>query len=53
MRRRSHGEFGSTLILVLGAVCVTALIAVSYLIFTDNFRESAASPLFAPDGGVC
>jgi hypothetical protein len=45
MRRRNHREFGSTLILVLAAACIAALIAVSYLIFTDNFRERAARTL--------
>jgi hypothetical protein len=45
MRRRNQREFGSTLILVLVTVFVGALIAVSYLIFTDNFRERAARTL--------
>jgi hypothetical protein len=45
MRRRNRREFGSTLVLVLAAVFIAALIAVSYLIFTDNFRERAARTL--------
>jgi hypothetical protein len=45
MRWRYRREFGSTLILVLAAVIVAALIAISYLIFTDNLRERAARTL--------
>jgi type II secretory pathway component PulJ len=45
MRQRNHREFGSTLVLVLAAVFIAALIAVSYLIFTDNLRERAARTL--------
>jgi hypothetical protein len=38
-------QSGSTLVLVLGAVIIAAMIAVSYLIFTDNLRERAARTL--------
>src|SRR5467141_4612712 len=45
MRWNDCRKFGSTLVLVLAAVVVATLIAVSYLIFTDNFREQAARTL--------
>ena len=45
MRWNDCRKFGSTLVLVLAAVVVAAMIAVSYLIFTDNFRERAARTL--------
>jgi hypothetical protein len=38
-------EIGSTLVLVLGAVVVAAMVATSYLMFTDNLRERAARRL--------
>jgi hypothetical protein len=40
-RRKS----GATLLLVLAAILVAAMIAVSYLIFTDNLRERAGRTL--------
>ena len=45
MRWNDCRKSGSTLVLVLAAVVVATLIAVSYLIFTDNFREQAARTL--------
>jgi hypothetical protein len=45
MRWNNCRKSGSTLVLVLAAVVVAAMIAVSYLIFTDNFREGAARTL--------
>src|ERR1700746_467098 len=45
MRWRNRRAVGSTLILVLASVFIAALIAVSYLIFTDNLREGAARTL--------
>lgn len=45
MKRTKHSKSGSTLVLVLGAVVIAAMIAVSYLIFTDNLRERAARAL--------
>src|SRR5438132_3463758 len=45
MRWSNDRESGSTLVLVLAAVVIAALIAVSYLIFTDNFREQAGRTL--------
>ena len=45
MRWNDCRKSGSTLVLVLAAVVVATLIAVSYLIFTDNFRERAARTL--------
>jgi hypothetical protein len=45
MRRTKRDESGSTLVLVLGAVVIAAMIAVSYLIFTDNLRERASRTL--------
>jgi hypothetical protein len=45
MRSSDARESGSTLILVLAAVFIAALIAVSYLTFTDNLRERAARTL--------
>lgn len=45
MRRSNRLESGSTLVLVLGAVVVAAMIAVSYLIFVDNLREQAGRTL--------
>jgi len=38
-------ETGSTLVLVLGTVVVAAMVATSYLIFTDNLRERSARGL--------
>jgi hypothetical protein len=45
MQRRKCSKSGSTLVLVLGAVVIAAMIAVSYLIFTDNLRERAGRTL--------
>jgi hypothetical protein len=44
-RCAQYQESGSTLILVLGAIAVATMLAVSYLIFTDNLREQAARTL--------
>jgi hypothetical protein len=40
-----YQKSGSTLVLVLGAIVIAAMLAVSYLIFTDNLREQAARTL--------
>jgi hypothetical protein len=45
MERSKSLELGSTLVLVLGAVVIAAMIALSYLIFTDNLRERAGRTL--------
>jgi hypothetical protein len=45
MRQAKRDESGSTLVLVLGAVVIAAMIAVSYLIFADNLRERASRTL--------
>jgi hypothetical protein len=45
MGERRYRKSGSTLILVLGAIFIAAMIAVSYLVFTDNVREQAARTL--------
>ena len=45
MQPDNSRETGSTLMLVLGAVVIAAMIAVSYLIFTDNLRERAGRTL--------
>jgi hypothetical protein len=45
MRQSKCREAGSTLILVLGAVIIAAMIAVSYLVFADNLRERAGRTL--------
>lgn len=45
MRWNNRRESGSTLILVVAAVFIAAMIALSYLIFTDNLRERAARTL--------
>jgi hypothetical protein len=45
MQPSNGRETGSTLVLVLGAVVIAAMIAVSYLIFTDNLRERAGRTL--------
>jgi type II secretory pathway component PulJ len=45
MRWRKRREFGSTLILVLAAVFIASMVAISYLIFADNLRERAARTL--------
>ncbi|HZC34876.1 MAG TPA: hypothetical protein VE242_04645 [Chthoniobacterales bacterium] len=45
MQQRNCRESGSTLILVLGAVIIAAMIAVSYLFFADNLRERAGRTL--------
>jgi hypothetical protein len=45
MRWNEHRRSGSTLVLVLAAVVVAAMVAVSYLIFSDNLRERAARTL--------
>jgi hypothetical protein len=45
MRQNKCREAGSTLILVLAAVIIAAMIAVSYLIFADNLREQAGRTL--------
>ena len=45
MRWSNRRTSGSTLVLVLAAVVIAAMIAVSYLIFADNLRERAARTL--------
>jgi hypothetical protein len=45
MRWSNRRKSGSTLVLVLAAVAIAAMIAVSYLIFADNLRERAARTL--------
>src|SRR6266404_2228327 len=45
MRWSNRQKSGSTLVLVLAAVAIAAMIAVSYLIFADNLRERSARTL--------
>jgi hypothetical protein len=45
MRWSNRRKSGSTLVLVLAAVAIAAMIAVSYLIFADNLRARAARTL--------